>query len=178
MGVTLVVVLACGGEHAPGGGGDALSSALTTKTDAYSVRTLDGKGQTIAYAIDLPADYERGNVTSSQHIWHVKGRRSPTVRVGSMKTPASFGAAVSIAKNGINGTTHVLHEEQTDTNWVVVARSPDGKWTQVDGWALGKDRLMPHCWIVLADVPADSLQIEWARRVAKSLKSIDPSSAK
>lgn len=168
---------ACGGEDKGGADGGAARPApagdLTTRTDAYELTTLQGKKK-YTYSIDLPAGYERGNITSSIHIWQVKdtsAKKAPRVRVAAMKQPMPLDKAVAIAAKGMMGPREVVFKEETEHTMVVVARDANGAWTQVDGWAKGEGR-RPHCWVELHEVAVDGSQVEWAKAVARTLRHV------
>jgi hypothetical protein len=168
----LILLTACGSESEDGDSG-VLSATPETKQGAMELPSIEGK-QTYHYAIDLPPTYG-ADLTQPRHRWQVKGTKgkvAPHVQVWMAKAPPTLEAAVKQSSRTPMGERKVVFQEETEHGFIVVARDPDGKWTQVDGWCKG-DLLTPYCVIELHKVAENGKQVEWAKQVARSLRTGD-----
>ena len=147
---------------------------LVRQQGAYEVVTPEGDKR-FTYTIDLPSGFACRNPGESLQIWGMPGTgglAAPRVRVMPADQPATMEEARAKARKGVAAPRDVVFHQETQTSMVVVARDPDGEWTQVDGWVKG-DGLVPYCMIELHRVPEGAERIEIAKRIASSLRQID-----
>lgn len=172
LGLSVVMLSACGSKGGDGNAGAAPTGALKTRTGTYEVPTMDGD-QKFTYAIDLPDGYVCKDAGTTLQRWEVTGKKHfPAIRIMPSGIPPTLAdAAEQAKKGGIDTTREVIFSEETDASYVVGARETDGEWTQVDAWTKGKG-LTPYCKIEMYKVPQSSEQVDWARRVAKTFRNV------